>query len=194
DVVDRLLADSPSLKLDPRVIDGPARKVLRDESLHSDLLVVGREGANRALPWLVGSTARSLSRHSHCPIAVVPVTWIESPACRVVVGIEHGAGSTATLRFAADLAAACGATMVVVGEAPTHAAALARSYFGGAVESIADGTDLIGALIGAAQDNDVIVLGTRHHGRFAASLFGADIDPIVERTVVPVVIVPEMNR
>jgi len=194
DLMKALLDESPTLKLDVRLVDGPARKVLREESEHSDLLVVGREGVNRALPWLVGSTARSLSRHSHCAIAIVPASWVASATSRVVVGVEDASQSAATLAFAAGLAEAPDTTMVVVAETPCDAVSFARSYYDGTLESVSAHGNVIGGLIGAARKDDIIVLGTRHHGRFAASLFGADIDPIVERTVVPVVVVPEVNR
>ena len=194
DLAKALLDETPALKLDLHLVDGSARKVLREESQHSDLVVVGREGVPRALPWLVGSTARSLSRHSHCPIAIVPSTWAATTPSRVVVGVEQGRQSTATLAFATGLAEANQATLVVIGETESDAVSFARSYHNGPLESLPAHGNVIGALIGAATPDDIIVLGTRHHGRFAASLFGADTDPIVERTIVPVVVVPEVNR
>jgi nucleotide-binding universal stress UspA family protein len=191
----RLLREWPSLKLETRLVDGPARKVLREESADTDLLVVGREGVDRALPWLMGSTARSLSRHSHCPIAVVPTSSVRCPASRVVVGLESGdRKSVTTLRFAAEFAEVHECPVVVVANELNQAMLVARYYCGESAEGVHARGDLVGALIGTAKRDDVIIVGTRHSGRFASSLFGADTDPIVERSVTPVVIVPEVIR
>jgi nucleotide-binding universal stress UspA family protein len=191
---ERLLQQWPLLKLEPRLIDGPARRILRDESAHTDLLVVGREGVNRALPWLIGSTARSLSRHSHCPIAVVPTSFAGTAGPRVVVGFEGGRKSVATLRFAADFAACHNRSLVVVANELSEALPTARYYSGGSIEGVRAEGDLMGALIRTAGLDDVIIVGTRHHARYASSLVGADTDPLVERAMTPVVIVPEVSR
>ena len=195
DLEQGLLQEWPELKLEVRLVDGPARTVLRDESAHADLLVVGREGVNRALPWLMGSTARSLSRHSHCPIAVVPPTWDSSPTSRVLVGLEFDdRRSVATLRFAVELAKLHGCPLIVVANELAESMLIAHYYSGVTLEGKEACGDVFGTLIGTAATGDVIVVGTRHYGRYGASLFGADTDPIVERALTPVVIVPEVAR
>jgi len=51
--------------------DGPAH-VLTEASRTADLLVVGRRGVGRVSGLPVGSVARSVLVHAHCPVALAP--------------------------------------------------------------------------------------------------------------------------
>ena len=135
DLEQRLLGEWPSLKLETHLAEGPPRKALREESGRTDLLIVGREGVNRDLPWLMGSTARSLSRHSHCPIAVIPSSWTACPTARVIVGLENGGrAAAATLRFAGEFADAHASPMLVIADELSEAMLIAEYCSGGDVE------------------------------------------------------------
>jgi nucleotide-binding universal stress UspA family protein len=66
-------------------IEGPASKILADESTRSDLIVVGSAGRLGEAGWLTGSVSRYLSHHSACPVVVVGPHAHLDPMRRLVV-------------------------------------------------------------------------------------------------------------
>jgi nucleotide-binding universal stress UspA family protein len=66
------LVRSDGLRVEARVIEGPAESTLERESKGADLLVVGRRGHNPISRWLLGSVSRHVAAHATCPVVVVP--------------------------------------------------------------------------------------------------------------------------
>ncbi|HRE00064.1 MAG TPA: universal stress protein, partial [Ilumatobacteraceae bacterium] len=46
------------------------------------------------------------------------------------------------------------------------------------------------ALLGTVRDGDVLVVSTRGRGAVAAGLFGSTVNAVLERAMVPVIVVP----
>jgi nucleotide-binding universal stress UspA family protein len=95
---------------------GDPAGVLRDESQHAQLVVVGSRGVGGVAGLLLGSTASALVADSSCPVVVLP----EETAVRledrrsVVVGVEGGPGDDEVLAFAFAEAAARRTDLVAV--------------------------------------------------------------------------------
>lgn len=58
--------------LESVVREGPAAKVLIDESHGADILVVGKRGHGGFLGLLIGSITNQVANHAICPVVIVP--------------------------------------------------------------------------------------------------------------------------
>ena len=65
------LADSDSVEIERRVVEGPPASVLVDESRDADLLVVGSRGHGGFAELLLGSVSQHVSHHAACPVVIV---------------------------------------------------------------------------------------------------------------------------
>jgi nucleotide-binding universal stress UspA family protein len=74
-----LRAGHPEVEVEIRVAHLPGSKALVAASVEADLLVVGRRSH-------VGGVTRTVLRHAHCPILVVPPSDISADPMRVVDG------------------------------------------------------------------------------------------------------------
>lgn len=72
DVMSRTGADSASIPVRLSVRYGAAAHVLRRESMHADLVVVGTHGWGALDRLLFGSTSSAVLHHASCPVQVVP--------------------------------------------------------------------------------------------------------------------------
>ncbi len=77
----RLHPGDPSVKTDPRVLEGePAEQILRAaRDTHADVIVMGTHGASGLTRLLVGSVAESVMRKSPCPVLTVRAPFSLSP-------------------------------------------------------------------------------------------------------------------
>ena len=60
------------LKVESRVVQGPAAKTLMDSAVGADLLVVGTRGHGGFAGLLLGSVSAQCAHHSPCPVVIVP--------------------------------------------------------------------------------------------------------------------------
>jgi nucleotide-binding universal stress UspA family protein len=65
------LADSDSVEIERRVVEGPPASVLVNESRDADLLVVGSRGHGGFAELLLGSVSQQVSHHAACPVVIV---------------------------------------------------------------------------------------------------------------------------
>ena len=87
---------------------------LIENSREASLLVVGTRGHGELAGMFLGSVAFAVSAHAHCPVVVVRGdAELPGPDRPVLVGVDGSAGSQAAVRFAADVAATTGATLIV---------------------------------------------------------------------------------
>lgn len=135
----------------------------------------------------------------------------------IVVGVDGSRGAEAALRFAlseaklreADLRIVCGWSVptiaytggYAVAEFDTEleenarrvvdgAAAEARSAGSGNVEALAVNAQPAEALLGAAHDAELLVVGSRGRGGFASLMLGSVSQQVAHHARIPVAIVP----
>lgn len=65
----------PPAYLRQTVVEGNAARVLLEQAIHSDLLVVGSRGRGGFKGLLLGSVSMQCVHHAACPVVVVPRDW-----------------------------------------------------------------------------------------------------------------------
>jgi len=65
------LADTDSVEVERRLVEGRPAGVLVDESHDADLLVVGSRGHGGFTELLLGSVSQQVSHHAACPVVIV---------------------------------------------------------------------------------------------------------------------------
>jgi nucleotide-binding universal stress UspA family protein len=91
----------------------PAQELIRAAGTDA-LLVVGSRGRGSVAGSLLGSVSQSSAQYAQGPVVVVRGPRRDTPAGRVVVGVDGSAQSGHALRFARDTAVARGAVLQVV--------------------------------------------------------------------------------
>lgn len=102
-----------------RVEAGLAAEVIlaQAQAAGTDLVVVGAHGSGLWQDWVLGSTASSLLRKSHCPVLVVGKPPV-GPYQRVLVPVDFSRGSANTLRWSQALAPQAHLVLLHVFEVP----------------------------------------------------------------------------
>ncbi len=218
--LDDTLGPEAAGDVEHRVVCGPAVHELRRAAAAADLLVVGARGIGGLRGALLGSVSRQLLSHPPGPLAIVPATagGAVGRRDRIVVGHDGSPSATRALTWAADEACRRHAGLVVVRtwHAYVPVAAPAMGYpvvYEAAQEAARAGLDhaLAGlaashprvavadrlvegvaapAILDAAADAGLVVLGTRGHGSLAAGLVGSVTHEVAHRCPAAVVIVP----
>ena len=204
----------PELAIDVQVILGPPRTSLTDSLASGDMLVVGTSDHEGAAGFWLGSTTRWATRHSPCPVAVVRGPASRGRPDRVVVGVDGSTASDAALLWATDEADVHGVDLLIVHawdyaypgidtlaeqvrdltriDAATvldRATEFARERCGVTVKDVLVEGRAATALLDAARDGDVLVLGAEGRGAIAAGLLGSTVNNVIEQSAVPVVVV-----
>jgi len=178
-----------------------------------DLLVVGARGIGGFKGLLLGSVSRHVLHHAHCPVAVVrddaDRSWRP-----VVVGVNGSTASLRALEWAARYASLNKSPLVAVyaWQVPTPMtyydfvpdldaiATDAKRFVDTQVASldtpgvVAQARAVQGpassALLDAAANASVVVVGARGHAKLPGSLLGSVSDQVVHHATCPVVVVP----
>lgn len=203
--------------IDERVVcDLPARALI-SASVDADLLVVGARGLGGFKGMLLGSVSQQCAHHATVPVAVIRGAEHTGRSNHIVVGIDGSAGSRRALDWALDEARARHATVTVVHAwqpaftgglefvAPiddetlglrakdTVEAALAAANTAGLprpVETKIVTGSPASAILDAATDASLAVVGTRGLGGFSALLLGSVSQHVLHHATGPVVVVP----
>ena len=203
-----------------RVVAGASPgAALVEASADADLLVVGRH-ERRALPRRLGSVAHQCVHHGRCPVTVVPIEWSPQPVARIVVGVDGSDTSKLALRWALNEAALWDAALVVAhawntpypvepwgmvvtpkdrrvfeqGSRDLIETMVAEAVRQGAPEpewtscSVEDASGP--GLVHLAADADLLVVGSRGRGGFAALLLGSTSLQCLHHASCPVTVVP----
>jgi len=70
-VIKEELGEEPPVLVQPRVMQGRPAKVLIEESVNADLLVVGKRGHGGFAGLVLGSVSQHVAAYAKCPVAVV---------------------------------------------------------------------------------------------------------------------------
>jgi nucleotide-binding universal stress UspA family protein len=106
---------SPDLDITIQSAVDRAAGGLVELSSHADTLVLGRSGHGRVVGALLGSLTQQVVTHAECPVVVVQATSGDPAKARgVVVGIDGSAGSELALGYAFEQASWRGVHLDVV--------------------------------------------------------------------------------
>mgnify|MGYP001221137279 CR=1 FL=1 len=182
-----------------------------------DIVVVGATSHPGRLTDLLGSVATVVVHRAKGPVVVVHgADRRDASLGRIVVGVDGSKGSEAALLWAAEEAARCNAELVLVhgwsypyqgvrtgvseprddmrldAMRTLEASALRAKQLAPGVRahSIISEESPAKAIIDAAMDADLAVVGTRGHGGFTALLLGSVSRTVLQHSPVPVVVVP----
>ena len=193
----------------PLLITGQATAVLCEHSHDADMIVVGSRGRGGISGMLLGSVSWQVSAHAHCPVVVVRGHWRAagdySPG-PVVVGTDGSAVSDAALGFAFEEAELRGAPLLAVcalADAPGSLGgrlrlqeeteqAIARhekEHPGvAALRQVAQGGART-ALLAAAHEAQLLVVGSRGRGGVQGMLLGSVSQAVLHHAPCPVAVV-----
>jgi nucleotide-binding universal stress UspA family protein len=199
------------------VCDLPARALL-EQSAGADLLVVGARGYGGFRGLLLGSVSQRCAQHTTIPLAIVRTRKAEAVSNRIVVGIDGSKSSHNALAWALDEARARQVPVTVVHAwipamfgaiefaAPVLSiealAATAKRTVDEAlavsnVEGLAGPVDTAiveggaaRAILHAAEDASLIVVGSHGRGAVAGLVLGSVSQQVIHHAACPVVVVP----
>ena len=215
EVKDNLAASNPEIEIVTEASAGPAALALVDNVDPGDLIVVGASSHQGAAAFWLGSTPRHLVRHSPCPVVVVRGASSRGRPDRVVVGVDGSPASERALQWAGDEADRHQVGLLVVHGwmypylpvdttssqardlTNVDAACLLDRAVESAIEQFA--AEVTGqlvesgpatALLETVCDGDLLVVGSSGRGALAAGIFGSTVNAVLDRSSVPVVVVP----
>ncbi|MET0765943.1 MAG: universal stress protein [Blastococcus sp.] len=207
--VENVLGEPDARQVVPHVTQGHPAKVLMDAARNADLLVVGSRGHGGFASLLLGSVSQHVIAQATCPVVVVHEH--RTATGRIVVGVDGSPESERALRWAAGQARLTGGELhaVLVGHRPatgdveplkrpdwpdesqilaaTVIAALRGEDSSGIVQEVLDGHPAA-ALLRAAEDADLLVVGWRGRGGFSGMLLGSVSRQVAAHAPCPVVV------
>lgn len=170
-------------------------------SKRADLLILGSHTGSKKAGTFFGTRAVKVAAVSHCPVAVIPVNAAESATPGVVVGVDGSSAAQAAIAFAAEQASFRGVPLIAVyawtppltpGLEYLWSDELVEAQKAAAAEALTIGTaglatrypDLViqrhivqappvTALLQAAENADLIVVGSRGRGGLSRLLLGS---------------------
>lgn len=180
------------------------------------LLALGSRGLGGFRGLLLGSVTRACLQRATCPVVVVREARAHTDEVRrVVVGVDGSADAKTALAWAADAAALHDASVEIVSawsfpstvyerfaavpidtrpfeEVAHHAienAVAATPGLGDVTRTVRFGSPAA-AILDAAHDADVVVVGSRGLGTFTGWVLGSVSQQVVEHAPCPVVVLP----
>ncbi len=214
-----LAAELGNLDMRTQVSVGSPSGVLLEASESAELVVVGSRGRGGFAGLLLGSVGGQVAAHAECPVAVVREVPADD-ARDIVVGVDGSAGSRRALAFAFEHASFHGWGVIALhawdvpaydllivpnGPVPIPLADVADDEVRLAAEVLAgfrnDYPDVevqerlvrapaVTAILEAAKDAALIVVGTHGHSPALGALLGSVSNGVLHKARVPVIVVP----
>ena len=200
---------------------GEPAPLLTAVAADADQLVVGDRGHGRVSRALLGSVGSAVAHRAHVPVTVVRGEWAARRGA-VVVGVDGSAASRRALARAAAEADCRGSRLIVVGAWQITSPDLLDEFAGWRLppqdelhrhahdrvaaavhETLPDRDDVevrcmhaspARALLDAAADADLLVVGSRGLGAFDRLLLGSVANACLHRSPCPIQIVPPSDR
>jgi len=193
----------------PLLISGPATAVLCEHSGDAVMVVVGSRGHGGVAGMLLGSVSWQIAAHARCPVVVVRGHWRPAGDYApgpVVVGTDGSAASEAALGFGFEEAALRGAPLLAVCALADSPGSLGgdRKLQEDVEQAISQGgkkhPDVAvlrqvaqggarAALLDAAHDGQLLVVGSRGRGGVRGMLLGSVSQAVLHHAPCPVAVV-----
>lgn len=194
-------ADAGEVRIERHVVQGDAAGALVERAAGAELLVVGSRGHGSVSGAVLGSVSRACLHHAPCPVAVVHDAG-PAERSRIVVGVDGSPGANAALAWAHaeaslrgvavyavcaydepwGLAAASFSSPGAVDELRAALAEQAEAVLEDARAAAPEGVGVTGAavqgppgaaLVAAAEESALLVVGSRGRGGFRSLLLGS---------------------
>lgn len=206
----------PEVKIGGKTILGSPAYALVGAANEADLLVVGASGHPGRLTDVLGSVATVVTHRAPCPVVVVHgIPRADNEIKRIVVGVDGSPGSNQATDWAIDQAVRSAAELVLVhgwvypyGGArigaseprddmrldamrtlETATASVVDRVPGLQCRSVISEESAAKAIIDAAVDGDLVVVGSRGRGGFGALLLGSVSRTVVQHSPCPVAVI-----
>ncbi|MDH5288537.1 MAG: universal stress protein [Acidimicrobiia bacterium] len=186
------------------VLEGDPRTLLPSEAVtqKADVLVLGSAGVGWYPAMHLGHVAHAVAHHSPVPVVIVPPGAAPRAPGVILLGIDGSAGSASATAWAARLAGAVGAEVVAVhvriSDGDDVDEAQCKEWVAPLLEAGVP-TRIVGrtgwpatALIElvASEAPDLVILGARGAGGYKGLQLGSVSLGVLQRSFVPVAIVP----
>jgi nucleotide-binding universal stress UspA family protein len=204
-------ARQPSVAVTSRLSHSAPAEALTQLSERADLVVVGSRGrGSSVVSSVLGSVSDRVAAHAHCPVVIVPEAGPRAGLARVVVGVSSARAGRLALEFAFEEARLRGATLVAVSAMrdqqaePGHTesldvralrglldelAGVAAAYPEVIAEPVLSDSDAASALLDAATDADIVVVGCHHSRDRWSTRLGPVPAAIAHQAPCPVVVI-----
>jgi nucleotide-binding universal stress UspA family protein len=217
DALARSGASLADVAVERSVVQGQAAHALVSAAAGAELLVVGSHGHGRVGSLVLGSVSQQCLHHARCPIAVVHRAH-HGDRRRIVVGVDGSPGAARALAWAEEEAARRGTSLLAVcayhepssvaasgapgagalaelHEGLMHAAGTVLADAERSVTRVPVATSAVhgraaDAILAAASDSEIVVVGSRGRGGFASLLLGSVSQHCAARAPGVAVVVP----
>lgn len=212
----RSMAVGSKLKVTGETVLGAPAYALVSAANDNDLLVVGATSHPGRLTDMLGSVATVVAHRAKCPVVVMHgMARSDHAITRIVVGVDGSPGSEQAIEWATDQAMRSNAELVLVHAwfypyvgamtglsevrdamrldamrtLETAMAHVRDSVPGIRCRSVISEESAAKAIIDAAIDGDLVVVGSRGRGGFRALLLGSVSRTVVQHAPCPVAVI-----
>jgi nucleotide-binding universal stress UspA family protein len=217
--VGRARERQPQVPVTTEVVEGEPARVLREFATEAAEIVVGSRGLGGFTGAVLGSVSMHVAGQARCPVVVVRAGE-RKPRGEVVVGVDDAADCEPAIGYAFEQAALRGATLraVYAWRLPVHVyapeiaydmdeirtrqhqvaeyrlAAFIEKYPPVRVIEDVRCAHPVDALLDAAEDADLLVVGSHGRGALGLMLLGSVSRGVLHHATCPVAVVPAERR
>ena len=207
---------APTIEVSTELIHAPIGPILIDRSKTSQMLVIGGRGPRALSRGIAGSLDFTLARHSHCPVAVLHFrsnrSWnLSRPRGAIVVGVDGSESSSRAIEVAFEEASLRDAKLVALHARSNDShqlrvagwtdveeeeqallaeslAGFAERYPDVAVQRVVVESQPLRHLYDLSEDAELLVVGSRGRGGFAAMTYGSMSQALLNSVSCPIIV------
>lgn len=105
DAVGNARASHPDLRITSTIVQGPVPEAVLQQCHHADLVVIGGRGHSAVAGLLLGSVAGAVAAHAPCNVVVIRNAAISADERPIAVGLDDSSRADLTAEFAFTQAA-----------------------------------------------------------------------------------------